>query len=167
MLVDGLRRTEAGAQLSRELREVWLSSCLKGWKESGYMYEKYDASRPGQFGAGGEYEPQVGFGWSNGVVLVFLAEEAEEQALASGANAQPFGASSGSKSHQTSVMDVFMEWDSDSSGIITEAEFSGILMQLDPAAFHSAQIKKLFEAFDTRKDGKIDYREFINWLFKK
>ena len=24
--------------------------------------------------AGGEYEPQTGFGWSNGVVLIFLAE---------------------------------------------------------------------------------------------
>lgn len=88
LLVQGLRRTEAGAQLSRELREAWLASCLAAWKESGHMYEKYHAGRPGQFGSGGEYEPQVGFGWSNGVVLVFLAEDAEERALANVAQAQ-------------------------------------------------------------------------------
>ena len=38
------------------------------------MYEKMDASRPGERGGGGEYTPQVGFGWSNGVVLWLLAQ---------------------------------------------------------------------------------------------
>jgi alpha,alpha-trehalase len=38
------------------------------------MYEKMDASRPGERGGGGEYTPQEGFGWSNGVVLGLLAQ---------------------------------------------------------------------------------------------
>ena len=38
------------------------------------MHEKMDATRPGERGGGGEYEPQVGFGWSNGVVLWMLQE---------------------------------------------------------------------------------------------
>lgn len=36
------------------------------------MYEKYDAFVIGSGGDGGEYTPQVGFGWSNGVALVLL-----------------------------------------------------------------------------------------------
>ena len=36
------------------------------------MHEKYDATRPGERGGGGEYNPQVGFGWTNGVVLWLL-----------------------------------------------------------------------------------------------
>jgi neutral trehalase len=38
------------------------------------MHEKYDVSQPGGgVGGGGEYAPQVGFGWSNGVALDLLA----------------------------------------------------------------------------------------------
>lgn len=38
----------------------------------GYMYEKYNADQVGVGGGGGEYVPQVGFGWTNGVALVLL-----------------------------------------------------------------------------------------------
>jgi hypothetical protein len=36
------------------------------------MYEKYNAYVVGEGGGGGEYKPQVGFGWTNGVALVLL-----------------------------------------------------------------------------------------------
>ena len=37
------------------------------------MMEKYDVGqRSGQAGGGGEYEVQVGFGWTNGVALELL-----------------------------------------------------------------------------------------------
>lgn len=36
------------------------------------MYEKYDAFVVGKGGGGGEYVPQIGFGWSNGVALVLI-----------------------------------------------------------------------------------------------
>lgn len=37
------------------------------------MWEKYDVRfGDGQTGFGGEYPPQSGFGWSNGVVLEFI-----------------------------------------------------------------------------------------------
>ena len=39
---------------------------------SGYMFEKYDTLDPGHGGGGGEYVPQLGFGWSNGVALMLL-----------------------------------------------------------------------------------------------
>ena len=37
------------------------------------MFEKYDATRVGHGGGGGEYVPQMGFGWTNGVALQLLA----------------------------------------------------------------------------------------------
>ena len=33
---------------------------------------QYDASSMSKIGGGGEYEIQIGFGWTNGVVLDFL-----------------------------------------------------------------------------------------------
>lgn len=45
---------------------------MKGFEADGAMYEKYDATYPGQYGGGGEYEIQLGFGWSNGVALTFI-----------------------------------------------------------------------------------------------
>jgi hypothetical protein len=36
------------------------------------MFEKYNAFEMGIGGGGGEYTPQIGFGWSNGVALVLL-----------------------------------------------------------------------------------------------
>ncbi len=47
-------------------------SNYEAWKATGHMHEKYDVRGPGAVGGGGEYRPQVGFGWSNGVLLGFL-----------------------------------------------------------------------------------------------
>lgn len=35
---------------------------------------QYSAEELGGYGGGGEYEIQLGFGWSNGVILQFLSE---------------------------------------------------------------------------------------------
>merc|ERR1712098_52224 len=45
------------------------------WQRTGYMHEKYDVFEPGKFGMGGEYSPQVGFGWTNGVALACLVRK--------------------------------------------------------------------------------------------
>lgn len=37
-----------------------------------FYHLQYDATKPGKFGGGGEYDVQDGFGWTNGVVLEFL-----------------------------------------------------------------------------------------------
>lgn len=44
------------------------------YSNTGYMYEKYNAYEVGVGGGGGEYKPQIGFGWSNGVALVLLRD---------------------------------------------------------------------------------------------
>lgn len=49
------------------------SMCMAQYEATGHMHEKYDVSAAdGGVGRGGEYAPQVGFGWSNGVVLAFM-----------------------------------------------------------------------------------------------
>ncbi|KAK9307424.1 hypothetical protein QLX08_002235 [Tetragonisca angustula] len=57
---------------SHELAFRWLGSNYIGYMQTGHMFEKYDAIRPGQGGGGGEYLVQTGFGWTNGVILEFL-----------------------------------------------------------------------------------------------
>lgn len=64
--------TNEGSQLAFQLAQNWVRICYKSFNESKQMFEKYDAEIPGNFGGGGEYNVQAGFGWSNGVVLEFL-----------------------------------------------------------------------------------------------
>lgn len=74
MVVDGLEGVGSAeaSDLARGLAKAWLESNYLGWANSGQMHEKYHSKIPGARGEGGEYLPQVGFGWTNGVVLHFL-----------------------------------------------------------------------------------------------
>lgn len=49
-------------------------SVNEGYKKDGDFYEKYNCKTPGFTGKGGEYEPQTGFGWTNGTALSFIYE---------------------------------------------------------------------------------------------
>jgi len=78
MLIEGLDRMgdTVGAKATADgIATSFLDNCLLTWKNTGYMSEKYNALKPGTGGGGGEYEPQVGFGWTNGVVLSLLLRE--------------------------------------------------------------------------------------------
>lgn len=55
-----------------DLTNAWLETCYMAYSNTGFMYEKYNALEKGVGGGGGEYEPQLGFGWSNGAVLMLL-----------------------------------------------------------------------------------------------
>lgn len=54
---------------ARHSAENWIEANLIGFNKQQAMFEKYDATRVGQYGGGGEYEVQKGFGWTNGVAL--------------------------------------------------------------------------------------------------
>nr|GEY97235.1 probable trehalase isoform X1 [Tanacetum cinerariifolium] len=60
--------------LAKDIAIRWIRTNYATYKTSKAMHEKYDVSKCGDFGGGGEYVPQTGFGWSNGVVLAFLEE---------------------------------------------------------------------------------------------
>lgn len=74
MIVEGLENTGSwyASKEARKLAERWVSLNMKSYKKHEAMFEKYDSQRPGQYGSGGEYEVQSGFGWTNGVVLRFI-----------------------------------------------------------------------------------------------
>ncbi|PAV65554.1 hypothetical protein WR25_00833 [Diploscapter pachys] len=75
IIIEGLRKS--GSVVAQEqafrLANLWILENLRVWQHTKFMWEKYDTSgnipNPGN---GGEYDVQLGFGWSNGVVLDLL-----------------------------------------------------------------------------------------------
>uniref|UniRef100_A0AC35TYJ2 Trehalase n=1 Tax=Rhabditophanes sp. KR3021 TaxID=114890 RepID=A0AC35TYJ2_9BILA len=76
MIIEGFRNSN-----DTELMEVaevmafnWINLAYKSYSETNMMFEKYNVSRKANHasGSGGEYEPQTGFGWANGVGLSLL-----------------------------------------------------------------------------------------------
>ncbi|XP_023314191.1 trehalase isoform X2 [Trichogramma pretiosum] len=59
-------------RLAYEISQRWVRSNYKAFNETNSMFEKYDATVSGGHGSGGEYEVQLGFGWSNGLILDLL-----------------------------------------------------------------------------------------------
>ena len=57
-----------GVQLAQSMAQRWLLTMFTAWSSKGRfhekMVEKYDATRIGASGGGGEYEVQSGFGWA-------------------------------------------------------------------------------------------------------
>ncbi|KAI8546163.1 hypothetical protein RHMOL_Rhmol07G0096200 [Rhododendron molle] len=76
LIVEGLVRSgsKEARYLAEDIAVRWIRTNYVAYKKSGAMHEKYDVEKCGEFGGGGEYNPQTGFGWSNGVVLAFLEE---------------------------------------------------------------------------------------------
>ncbi|KAJ3690351.1 hypothetical protein LUZ61_019515 [Rhynchospora tenuis] len=76
MIVDGLANAHSkeARRLAESIAINWIRTNFAAYKKTGSMHEKYDVESCGEFGGGGEYKPQTGFGWSNGVVLAFLEE---------------------------------------------------------------------------------------------
>lgn len=74
MLIEGLDGIggQRASGLAKTLAREWLYTNYAAFQSDGFMFEKYDATRPGVGGGGGEYVPQRGFGWTNGVVLQLL-----------------------------------------------------------------------------------------------
>lgn len=76
MIVEGLvrSRSEQARSIAEDIAVKWIRTNYVAYKKTGNMHEKYNVEKCGDFGGGGEYVPQTGFGWSNGVVLAFLEE---------------------------------------------------------------------------------------------
>ncbi|KAK9275467.1 hypothetical protein L1049_022734 [Liquidambar formosana] len=76
MIVEGLARSRSKEALSmaEDIAVRWIRTNYAAYKKTGTMHEKYNVEACGKIGGGGEYVPQTGFGWSNGVVLAFLEE---------------------------------------------------------------------------------------------
>ncbi|KAK9187750.1 hypothetical protein WN944_019149 [Citrus x changshan-huyou] len=88
MIVEGLAksRSQEAKSMAQDIAMRWINSNYVAYKETGAMHEKYDVEKCGDIGGGGEYIPQTGFGWSNGVVLAFLEEFGWPEDLKIGCN---------------------------------------------------------------------------------
>jgi len=64
--------TPQSIQLAKTIASRWVNATYIGYQNTQMMHEKYNAFIPGAPGQGGEYPPQIGFGWTNGVSLEFL-----------------------------------------------------------------------------------------------
>ncbi|EFX63003.1 hypothetical protein DAPPUDRAFT_308726 [Daphnia pulex] len=60
--------------LAFDIARKWLDNNFAAYEQSvpNSMFEKYDVTSIGLPGGGGEYDVQLGFGWTNGVVIDFL-----------------------------------------------------------------------------------------------
>ena len=63
--VAGLRRYGHDG-LAKEIATRWIETVDATYARTGLLYEKYNVEVP-SVGGGGEYAPQIGFGWTNGV----------------------------------------------------------------------------------------------------
>jgi alpha,alpha-trehalase len=59
--------------LARTIAERWVSNNIGLYEMSGKLVEKYNVLVANGGGSGGEYALQIGFGWTNGVLLGLLA----------------------------------------------------------------------------------------------
>jgi alpha,alpha-trehalase len=63
--VAGLRR-HGHDELAGDIAQRWIGTVEATYARTGLLYEKYNVETPA-IGFGGEYAPQIGFGWTNGV----------------------------------------------------------------------------------------------------
>lgn len=68
--VAGLKRYGHEA-LAREIARRWVDTVEHNFTRTGLLFEKYDVEAA-TVGGGGEYEAQIGFGWTNGVTADFI-----------------------------------------------------------------------------------------------
>ncbi|CAG9863234.1 unnamed protein product [Phyllotreta striolata] len=74
LVVRGLRNTgnSEAIKLSKTLATNVVKAYMIGYDKTEEMFEKYDAVKVGEYGGGGEYVVQTGFGWTNGIALEFI-----------------------------------------------------------------------------------------------
>ncbi|XP_062275437.1 trehalase [Scomber scombrus] len=74
MLIEGLSKlpSKEAKDLAFDLAQRWIKTNWLAYSKYEAMFEKYDVNGDGKPGGGGEYEVQLGFGWTNGVALQLL-----------------------------------------------------------------------------------------------
>jgi alpha,alpha-trehalase len=78
MAVEGLNNY-GHSDLAETIAERWVDRNILQYEQDGKLVEKYNvvATSGGMMGGGGEYATQIGFGWTNGVLLALIARYPE------------------------------------------------------------------------------------------
>ncbi|XP_072551573.1 trehalase [Salminus brasiliensis] len=86
IVIEGLSQLDLAdaKELAFDLAQRWIRTNWLAYVKYDAMFEKYDVNGDGKPGGGGEYEVQLGFGWTNGVALQLLDQYGDR--LSSGAS---------------------------------------------------------------------------------
>ena len=89
--VKGLRAYGEDA-LAREIAARWVRKTVAGYVQQAKLVEKYNVTtKGGDAGGGGEYATQIGFGWTNGVLVALTSLYPALHELAAAAVPAPSG----------------------------------------------------------------------------
>jgi len=69
-------------QLADEIKKRWIDNNLAVLSQKSILVEKYNVNNLDQLGGGGEYQLQIGFGWTNGVLAALIQENEDLTLLA-------------------------------------------------------------------------------------
>ncbi|XP_043935375.1 trehalase [Protopterus annectens] len=74
VIIEGLDKSKSqkAKEIAVNLAQKWVRVNWEAYVKHKAMFEKYDVNEDGKPGGGGEYEVQLGFGWTNGVALQLL-----------------------------------------------------------------------------------------------
>lgn len=61
------------------------------------------------------------------------------------------------------VLTVFQQFDANGDGIIDRHELQKFMQSLDPVLWSIRRVGRLLHALDTNRDGRLQYREFVEW----
>ncbi len=87
--VTGLRNYNQAA-LAQEIATRWVAKTIAGYQQQAKLVEKYNVTTTGgDAGSGGEYTTQIGFGWTNGVLLALGSLYPDLKAEAAAATPNP------------------------------------------------------------------------------
>ncbi|XP_037091996.1 trehalase-like isoform X2 [Pollicipes pollicipes] len=93
VMVESLNQmdNDEAKQLAFEMVQKWISTNYLSYMEAKphAMFEKYDVTQMGLPGGGGEYDVQLGFGWTNGVAMAFADEYGSQLRAPSAAARSP------------------------------------------------------------------------------
>ncbi len=87
--VVGLRNYRYPA-LAQDVATRWVTKTIAGFRQQAKLVEKYNVTTTGgDAGSGGEYATQIGFGWTNGVLLALGSLYPDLKAAAEAATPDP------------------------------------------------------------------------------
>mmetsp|Transcript_130140 Transcript_130140/g.229154 ORF Transcript_130140/g.229154 Transcript_130140/m.229154 type:complete len:716 (+) Transcript_130140:2-2149(+) len=62
------------------------------------------------------------------------------------------------------IISFFRKFDTDCNGYIDREELKCVFLKICPSCFDDRKVEKVFKVVDVNNDGRIDYKEFVNWL---
>lgn len=63
------------------------------------------------------------------------------------------------------VLDQFSRFDQNGDGVIDRQELGRVLKHLDAKVWTDAKVSQIMSVADTNQDGRIQFEEFVNWIF--